>query len=107
MLSSLGHTVAVVGDGQAALDAVTQQPYDVVLMDMQMPGLNGDAATRQIRQCGAGIVQPHIIALTASTLDEDRERALRAGMDDYLSKPVQPEDLRHALTRVTQAGSSQ
>jgi PAS domain S-box-containing protein len=100
MVAHLGHTVTVVADGRAAVDALRQQVYDVVLMDVQMPGLDGVAATRQIRELGTAIPQPHIIAVTANALAGDRERLLQAGMDDYLSKPIQPEDLQQALARV-------
>jgi CheY-like chemotaxis protein len=78
--------------------AVSRRAYDVVLMDIQMPELDGEAATRHIRAL-PGVSQPRIIALTASALTGDRERYLAAGMDDYLSKPVRPDDLREALLR--------
>ncbi|NTW97198.1 MAG: response regulator, partial [Oscillochloris sp.] len=103
MLTWLGHAVTVVADGQRALQAVAQAPYDVVLMDVQMPELDGEAATQHIRSLGAAITQPHIVALTANALGGDRERLLRAGMDDYLSKPVQAADLQRALARVSGA----
>ncbi|NTV62062.1 MAG: PAS domain-containing protein [Oscillochloris sp.] len=99
MLIHLGHTVTVVDNGQAAVAAVIQRAYDVVLMDAQMPILDGEGATRRIRELGPYIPQPYIIALTANALAGDRERFLRAGMDDYLSKPVQPIDLQLALAR--------
>jgi CheY-like chemotaxis protein len=65
-----------------------------------MPELNGVAATQRIRQLGKEVAQPRIIAFTAETLVGDRERLLHAGMDDYLSKPVQPADLQRALSLV-------
>ncbi|NTW03421.1 MAG: response regulator, partial [Oscillochloris sp.] len=97
MLEQLGTLPTVVSDGKAALVAVSDAPFDLVLMDIQMPILDGEAATKQIRKLGTAIVQPRIIALTASALRGDRERYLEAGMDDYLSKPVQLEDLRRLL----------
>ncbi|NNJ11321.1 PAS domain S-box protein [Chloroflexales bacterium ZM16-3] len=100
LLQNLGHATDVVADGAEALDAVSRKPYDVVLMDIQMPELDGEAATRGIRAL-EGITQPYIIALTASAIRGDRERYLAAGMDDYLSKPVQGDDLRTALGRST------
>ncbi|NTW01033.1 MAG: PAS domain S-box protein [Oscillochloris sp.] len=100
MVARLGHTVTVVADGQAAVDAVTQRSYDVILMDVQMPGLDGAAATQQIRQRESESSRLWIIALTANALAGDRERFLRAGMDDYLSKPVQLADLQRTLARV-------
>jgi response regulator RpfG family c-di-GMP phosphodiesterase len=72
-----------------------------VLMDVQMPQMDGATATRQIRQLGPEVAQPYIIALTAHGLAGDRERFLRGGMDDYLSKPIQLEALQQALARVT------
>jgi PAS domain S-box-containing protein len=98
LIEHLGHLPDVVANGAAALEAVCRQPYDVVLMDIQMPELDGEEATRRIRAL-AGIRQPTIIALTASALRGDRERYLAGGMDDYLSKPVQVDDLRAALDR--------
>jgi signal transduction histidine kinase/CheY-like chemotaxis protein/HPt (histidine-containing phosphotransfer) domain-containing protein len=100
LLDHLGHRTTTVTNGQAALEAVQHVRYDVVLMDIQMPELDGEEATRRIRAL-ADIVQPAIIALTASALQGDRERYLASGMDDYLSKPVQIDDLRAALTRVS------
>jgi CheY-like chemotaxis protein len=97
MLEQIGATPTVVSDGAAALAAVRAAPFDLVLMDIQMPVLDGEAATQRIRALGAEITQPRIIALTASALRGDRERYLRAGMDDYLSKPVQLDDLRRVL----------
>jgi PAS domain S-box-containing protein len=98
LLERLGHTPDVVSNGAEALDAVSHRPYDVVFMDIQMPELDGESATRRIRAL-EGIAQPAIIALTASALQGDRERYLAAGMNDYLSKPVQIEDLRAALNQ--------
>lgn len=98
LLESLGYAPDVVSNGAEALAAVRSQPYDVVLMDIQMPELDGEAATRGIRLLD-GITQPYIIALTASALRGDRDRYLAAGMDAYLSKPVQLEELRAALIR--------
>ncbi|NTV64023.1 MAG: response regulator, partial [Oscillochloris sp.] len=97
LLESLGYTPDVVGNGIEALTAVTRQDYDVVLMDIQMPELDGESATRRIRALGGS--QPSIIALTASALLGDRERYLAAGMDSYLSKPVQREELQAMLDR--------
>lgn len=97
MLEQLGITPTVVGDGEAALASVSAVPYDLVLMDIQMPILDGETAAKRIRLLGKTIAQPQIVALTASALRGDRERYLEAGMDDYLSKPVQLEDLRRLL----------
>ncbi len=96
-LSRLGHEVHLVGSGKAALEALHQQSYPLVLMDLQMPEMDGIEATQQIRrQLGEG---PWIVALTANAFTEDRERCLRAGMNDYLSKPVRREELEQAIQR--------
>jgi CheY-like chemotaxis protein len=80
-------------------------PYDVVLMDVQMPKLDGLEATRRIRSV-YGAEGPHIIALTANAMQGDRERCLNAGMDDYISKPIQAEDLAVALRTVPRRTAS-
>jgi two-component system sensor histidine kinase/response regulator len=95
----LGLTVDVVGDGQAAVEAVRREPYDLVLMDVQMPELDGFSATRAIRAgvSGADRSRMPIIAMTAHAAKGDRERCLAAGMDDYVSKPVTSESLAKVL----------
>lgn len=98
LVGALGYTCDVVGTGAEALRAVGLRPYDVVLMDIQMPELDGEEATRRIRALPE-IAQPYIIALTASTVAGSRERYLATGIDAYLSKPVTIEDLRGAIER--------
>ena len=94
MLKARGHQVVVVDDGQQAVDAVACTRFDVVLMDVQMPVLDGLEATRQIRQAETGTHKSlRIIAMTAHAMPGDRERCLAAGMDGYLSKPVRLNDL--------------
>jgi signal transduction histidine kinase/FixJ family two-component response regulator/HPt (histidine-containing phosphotransfer) domain-containing protein len=100
LLSHMGHRVTMVDNGIAAVAAVAQRHYDVVLMDVQMPQMDGVTATRQIRRLAPEVAQPYIIALTAHGLAGDRERFLRDGMDDYLSKPIQREALQQTLARV-------
>jgi signal transduction histidine kinase/CheY-like chemotaxis protein len=95
MLEQLGYQADSVDGGAEALQALELETYDVVLMDVQMPGLDGLEATRRIRSSGRS--QPHIIALTAHALSGDRERCLVAGMNAYLSKPVRLNDLQDAL----------
>ena len=95
MLEELGYEADSVENGIEALQALSLHPYDVVLMDIQMPGLDGFEVTQRIR--AAERRQPHIIALTAHALSGDRDRCLAAGMNDYLSKPVRMTDLQHAL----------
>ena len=98
MLRHLGHTVTVVSDGKGALEAIRKETYDIVLMDCEMPVLDGMDSTRMIRRT-PGLDKVPIIALSAHCR-EDREAACRAaGMSDYLSKPVVPQTLRETLLR--------
>ncbi|MBW5480642.1 response regulator [Streptomyces bambusae] len=97
MLSRIGYTAQVAHNGQQALDALRHQAYDVVLMDVQMPRMDGLEATRRIHQEWPGDVRPTIIAMTANAMPGDRERCMAAGMDDYISKPLHLQDLARAL----------
>ncbi len=99
MLERLGYHADVAGNGLEALAALRLHPYDVVLMDVQMPEMDGLEATRRIRQELAPEQQPRIIAMTANAMQGDREQCLSAGMDDYISKPVQAKTLVAALNR--------
>jgi CheY-like chemotaxis protein len=96
LLERLGISADLSEDGLQALARVQEMDYDIVLMDMQMPVLDGIEATRQIRALPL-IRQPWIIALTANAFDTDRERCLQAGMNDFLSKPFRLEGLRERL----------
>ena len=91
ILARAGFNIDLVGDGSEALEAHRASPYDVILMDCQMPTMDGFEASRQIRHLNSP--QPVIIAVTANALVGERERCLNAGMDDYLSKPFQAEQL--------------
>ena len=99
-LSKLGIEATLARDGAEAVDALRVAAYDVVLMDMQMPGVDGLEATRRIRAAGDALAQPWIVALTANAFDCDREAYLAAGMDDFVAKPFRQETLRGALERV-------
>ncbi len=98
-LRHAGHEVDVARDGQEAVEACRRSSYDLVLMDCQMPNLDGFEATREIRRReGEGRHLP-VVALTASSLAGDREKCLAAGMDDHLGKPIDPEELAATLAR--------
>jgi CheY-like chemotaxis protein len=99
MLGRMGYRADIAADGLEVLAALERQPYDLVLMDVQMPEMDGMEASRQIRTRWPAEQQPYIIALTANALKEDRAACLAAGMNDYLSKPVQAADLQEALVR--------
>jgi CheY-like chemotaxis protein len=91
ILQRAGYHIDLVADGNEALEAHRAMPYDLILMDCQMPTMDGFEATRRIRSAGSH--QPVIIAVTANALVGERERCLDAGMDDYLSKPFQADQL--------------
>ncbi len=91
ILTKLGYQPKIANNGLEAIEMLSDHPYDLILMDMQMPEMDGVEATKHIRQHFT--VQPIIIAMTANAMEEDRETCLQAGMNDYLSKPVKPEDL--------------
>jgi len=98
-LTELGYAVDAAEDGEMALDALAQEPYDAVLLDCEMPRLDGYETCRRLRQSEGGGRRTWVIALTAHTAAGDRERCLAAGMDDHLVKPVRSEDLAAALKR--------
>jgi two-component system, sensor histidine kinase len=90
LLEGRGHRVTVAGDGRVALDEAVRYHFDVILMDVQMPEMDGLEATRLLRQRG---VRTPIIAMTAHAMQGDREKCLSAGMDAYVSKPIQPDEV--------------
>jgi signal transduction histidine kinase len=98
-LERLGCSVELASDGREAVERVKAGQYDVVLMDCQMPVLDGFGATREIRASGGPGARVPIVAVTAHALPGDRERCLEQGMDDYLTKPLRMEDLERVLAR--------
>jgi PAS domain S-box-containing protein len=99
LLEKLGHRADIVGNGREALEALERQRYDVILMDVQMPEMDGLEATRRIHERW-GSERPRIVAVTAGAMSEERDRCLAAGMDDFLSKPIRVEELSAALMEV-------
>jgi CheY-like chemotaxis protein len=99
MLMRLGYEADLAVNGLEVIKALQLQSYDVILMDVQMPEMDGLEATRQIRTDLAPSLQPYIIAMTAAAMQLDREKCLEAGMDDFLAKPTRLEDLAQALKR--------
>ena len=100
LLSRLGHVVTVAANGQLAIDAYRSQTFDLILMDVQMPVLSGFDATAAIREIErhTGAHVP-IVAMTARAMKGDRERCLQAGMDDYMSKPIQGQHVMEVIWR--------
>jgi len=101
IIKKMGYEVDIVGNGQETINALQLIPYSLVLMDCQMPEMDGFEATRRIRQEGSMVLNPNIpiIAMTASAMSGDREKCIRAGMDDFIAKPVRKEELEEMLTR--------
>src|SRR5690606_381326 len=100
MLARLGYRTDVAANGIEVLDALRRLPYDIVLMDVQMPEMDGLEATRRIRaEASADAPGPWIIAITANAMEGDDRQCTEAGMDDYVSKPIKREDLEGALRR--------
>lgn len=100
LLKKFGYAADIAANGVEAIDALKQQHYDVILMDIQMPEMDGLEATKQILAGWTTSQRPRIIAMTANALKGDRERYLAEGMDDYVSKPISADALAHALQQV-------
>ena len=96
LLEQMGYKADVAGNGIEAIESIERQPYDVILMDVQMPEMDGLDATRAIRAL-TKVSQPRIVAMTANAMQGDREMCIAAGMDDYIAKPIRPEALVEAL----------
>jgi CheY-like chemotaxis protein len=103
MLAWLGYRADVAADGVEALDALVRQPYDVVLMDLHLPRLDGKQAARAIRAQATAEHQPTIVAFTAAAFEGDRQACLDAGMDDFIAKPATRRTLAAALRRAAAA----
>ena len=106
LLKQAGHEVDLATNGAEALEAVQREPYDVVLMDVQMPVMDGLEATRRIKALEAPHGSIPIIAMTANAMSEDRDRCLEAGMDDYLSKPIDSAVLFEKLANWSRVGKA-
>jgi PAS domain S-box-containing protein len=104
ILSELGHRADLAEDGLKTLEAVKKKKYDAVFMDMSMPEMDGLEAAKRIAEIFPPGERPKIIAMTANAMQGDMEKCLAAGMDDYVSKPVHPEDMENALFRVLGKG---
>jgi PAS domain S-box-containing protein len=100
LLAQMGYRADVAANGLEAIEAVARQTYDVVLMDVQMPELDGFEASREINRRWPGGQRPRIVAMTANAMQGDRELCVAAGMDDYVAKPIRVEELVGALGRV-------
>ena len=98
-LDRLGHEYDVAVDGPQALERIGSHSYDLVLMDIRMPGMSGVDVTRRVRELGEAIDQPHIIGVSASILESDRPEFAAAGIDDCLTKPIRLRDLEAAIDR--------
>jgi CheY-like chemotaxis protein len=98
VLKQMGYVADVANDGREALEALERQDYDAVLMDVQMPELDGLEATQEINKRWDENIRPVIVAMTANAMPEDEDRCLKAGMDLYLSKPIRISALQEALT---------
>jgi signal transduction histidine kinase/DNA-binding response OmpR family regulator len=100
-LRKMGYSAEIVGNGFQVLEALQQKSYDLILMDIQMPGMDGLSATEQICQRWPGAERPKIIAMTANAMNGDRELCLAKGMDDYISKPINVQRLAEVLEQCT------
>ena len=107
VLESMGYRADVAANGLEAVAAVGALPYDVVLMDVQMPEMDGLEATRRIRARPPTTGRPHIIAMTANAMQGDREACLASGMDNYLAKPIRPDELAAALAHAPARATAQ
>src|SRR5262249_31463446 len=99
LLAQMGYRADVAGNGLEVIEAIERQTYDVVLMDVHMPELDGFGASREINRRWPGAGRPRIVAMTANAMQGDRELCEAAGMDDYVAKPIRIDELVSALER--------
>src|SRR5260370_3139685 len=99
VLLQFGYQTDLVVSGKEAVEAVERQRYDLLFMDLQMPDMDGLEATRLISSRMSPSERPYIVAMTATAMKQDRELCLSAGMDDLLSKPIRPEEIKAAIER--------
>ena len=95
----MGYSVDIASNGKEAIEAVKNNTYDLILMDCQLPEMDGYEATKEIRKLEGNKRHTPIIAMTAHALEGDKEKCLMAGMDDYISKPVRKEKLEEVLKK--------
>jgi len=99
LLKRVGYSVDAVENGRKAIEALNRTSYDLILMDVQMPEMDGFEATKAIRQMEGDRKHTPIVAMTAHAMKGDQERCLQAGMDDYISKPIEPQELFGAIEK--------
>lgn len=100
LLKKAGHTICIVKNGHEVLNALDKERFDVILMDVKMPGMNGYETTKRIREMNSEIQNMPVIAMTACVLPGDRKKCIDAGMDDYISKPIDAKKLLHVIENV-------
>ena len=98
IFEKIGYLITMVSDGKEVIDILRKESFDLIFMDIQMPNIDGFEATSAIR-FNTNILQPIIIAMTASAMAGDKQNCLSAGMDDYVSKPIRLEDIRNIITK--------
>jgi CheY-like chemotaxis protein len=99
MLQKLGHTVTVASDGKQAFSLLSEQPFDLAVMDMQMPVIDGDEVTRRLRRLSGGTGLTYVVALTAAATPEQQQQYRDAGVDAIYTKPIDMDRLRQMLER--------
>ena len=105
LLQQMGYRADLASNGIEAVESVERQAYDVVLMDVQMPEMDGLEASRAITARWSAAERPRIVAMTANAMQGDREECLAAGMDDYVVKPIRVDQLVDALMQVAPMGA--